>query len=151
MVVGITGTSRGPTPRQHDAMRYFLSKMPMTRFVHGAAPGVDTLAHHIVRRFHPDICIEVHPSNLPTRSSILTMPMGNMEVWPEQDPLERDRVMVGRVWGLLAVPNTDVEVVSSGTWSTVRYGREIGLPVYLVTQSGRIVRDGDRDGGRSGS
>lgn len=141
MRVGVTGTSLGPTPRQHAAMRHFLCGISMTRFVHGAAPGVDTLAHNIVRACHGHIVIEAHPSNLPARSSTLAVPMGNMEIWPEKPPLDRDRFIVQRIHGLLAVPPTDEEIVRSGTWATVRYAREIGIAIYLIRRDGRIVRD----------
>lgn len=140
MVVGVTGTRNGPTPQQHDAMRLFLRGMPIERLVHGAAPGVDTFAHDIVRTFHGQIPIELHPSNLSYRSSLLTFPSGNCEIYPELPPLERNRNIVNRIHGLLAVPATDKEA-NSGTWSTVRYAREIGCPVYVVRQNGRIVRD----------
>jgi predicted Rossmann fold nucleotide-binding protein DprA/Smf involved in DNA uptake len=39
------------------------------------------------------------------------------------------------------VPRTDIEETRSGTWATVRYAREIGLPIYVVKQNGQVVRD----------
>jgi predicted Rossmann fold nucleotide-binding protein DprA/Smf involved in DNA uptake len=142
MIVGFTGTQNpGPTPRQHDAMRRFLAGMQMSRFVHGAAPGCDTLAHNIVEQAHRGIVIELHPSNLGFRSSILYEPIGNLEIYPELPPLERNRVIIRRIHGLLAVPRTDIEETRSGTWATVRYAREIGLPIYVVKQNGQVVRD----------
>lgn len=142
MIVGFTGTRQGPTPRQHDAMRWFLAGMPMERFVHGAAPGCDTFAHNIVRRAHREILIELHPST--SRSSVLAYPEGNCEIWPEMPPLERNKMIVSRVHGLVAVPATDAEG-NTGTWATVREGRKLGLPIYLMMQNGRVVRDVSMD------
>lgn len=140
MILGFTGSRHGPTEKQYEAMRYFLGGMPMTRFVHGAAVGCDKFAHDIVRRFHGDIVIELHPLNIGFRSTLLTIPMGNCEIYPELPPLVRNRVIVSRIHGLLAVPATDVEA-DSGTWATVREARKLGVPIYVARRSGRLVRD----------
>lgn len=140
MIVGFTGTTAGPTERQHAAMAVFLRRIPMTRFVHGGARNCDTFAHHIARRWHPDICIEIHPC--PINSGVTVwMPAGNCEIYPDLPPLARNRVIVSRIHGLLAVPRTAEEVIGSGTWATVRYAREIGCPVYIIRQDGKLVCD----------
>lgn len=141
MIVGFSGTRQGPTRSQHEAMQWFLAGMPMTRFVHGGAVHCDTFAHDIVRRFHAGIVIEVHPATVGFRNPVFG---ADIELFPELPPLERNRVIVRRIHGLLAVPASDHEG-DSGTWATVRYGREIGLPIYIVQQSGRIVRDVSMD------
>lgn len=143
MILGFTGTKLGMTPAQHDAFRRFVRRFPVSRFVHGGCVGSDTLAHGAVRAFHPEIMIEIHPSNISgTRGVTVTVPMGRCEIYPELPPLERNRIIVSRIHGLFAVPRTDREEIRSGTWATVRYAREIGCPVYVVQQSGKIVRDG---------
>lgn len=143
MIVGFTGTREGPTPHQHDAMRYFLRGMPMTRFVHGGAIHCDTFAHTIVVAAH-DIDIEIHPATVGVRSSVLNNPSPRIKLFRALLPLQRNRVIVRRIHGLLAVPATDREG-ASGTWATVRYARELGLPIYIVKLNGRIVRDPSMD------
>lgn len=140
MIVGFTGTRRGPTPRQHDAMRLFLSRIPMTRFIHGGAKGCDTMADHIVRQAHPGIFVEIYPC--PDNGSTVWLPRGNGEVHSELPPLERNRVIVRSIHGLLAAPQRDTEDWGSGTWATIRYARELRLPVYVALSDGLIVRDG---------
>lgn len=139
MIVGFTGTLQGPTSQQNDAMRKLFRKLAISRFVHGGAPGCDTIAHYAVRRRHPNILIEIHPG--PFSGSTVWLPMGNCEIYPELPSLERDRVIVGRIQGLVAIPRTDREELGSGTWSTVRYAREIGCPIYIIRKNGQIRRD----------
>lgn len=138
MICGFTGTRYGPTPEQYKAMQEFLSRIPMSRFVHGAAHGADTLAHYIVRAAHGDIPIELHPSDRP--STLVTVPIGNVDIHDQKPPLERNRIIVQRIHGLLAVPREDEEITRSGTWATIRYARELGVPIYMVKQCGKVVR-----------
>jgi hypothetical protein len=122
-------------------MKWFLTGLPISRFVHGATSGADTLGHYIVEKAHRGVPIELHPSNIGYRSILLHNPVGNLEIYPEADPLERNRNIVCRVHGLVAVPMRYPEDWGSGTWATVREARWIGLPVYVIRPDGRTVRD----------
>jgi hypothetical protein len=87
----------------------------------------------------------LHPSTKELRSSILTIPINgeNNLVFDEAPPADRNRNIVNRVWGVLAVPYCDDEDWSGiGEWAAVRYAREIGCPVYLIRRDGTIYRDG---------
>ena len=139
MIVGFTGSRRGPTPAQHAALLRFAKAFPIDRFVHGGAVGCDTFAHQAVRHFHPDIPIDIYPADKP--GSTIWMKAGNCIVHPARPPLERNRAIVKLVYGLLAAPQRDDEDWGSGTWATVRYAREVGCPVVLIRQDGRLVRD----------
>lgn len=141
LVVGFAGTRKGPTPAQHNTMRWFLGGLPISRFVHGGAKGCDTLAHHVVRLARGNIPIEIYPAHH-DQGSVLWGDTGpTTSIHGAREPLERNRVIVSRIHGLVAVPATDVEG-DSGTWATIRDARQVGCPVYLVMQNGRIVRDG---------
>ncbi len=140
MILGFSGTRMGPTPAQHDAFRDFVRRFRPARFVHGGARGCDTLAHYVVRAACPDIVIEIHPTE--DAGSTVWMPSGNCEIYPKLPPLERNRIIVSRCYGLLAMPQRDAEDwAGSGTWATVRYAREIGCPVYIVRSYGEIIPD----------
>lgn len=148
MIVGFTGTRRGPTPAQHAAMDRFLLRLFVNHgaqvLVHGGAVGCDTFAHHTVTAsgLNRDIPILVFPAIEGPCSSVVNIPMGNCLIAEPIPTLERNRIIAGISTGLIAVPATDREEQRSGTWATVRYAREIGCPVYVVRQDGRIVRDG---------
>lgn len=143
MIVGFTGTREGPTSVQHDTMKRILSSLPISRFVHGVEAHSDTLAHEIVRRAHRLATIELHPSTLamsPLTYQAMQGSIPNVEIWEPLPPLDRNRVMVRRIAGLIASPKFFRED-SSGTWATIRYAREIGCPVYIITERGEFVRD----------
>lgn len=141
MIVGFTGTRDGPTPRQHATMKRVLSALPITRFVHGAEAHSDTFAHYIVRAAHGAIPIELHPCDIRgTRSHLVSGNYPYDIIFPELPPLERNKIIVSRVSGLIATPKSSEEI-RSGTWATIRYARKIFCPVYIIEPSGEFVRD----------
>jgi predicted Rossmann fold nucleotide-binding protein DprA/Smf involved in DNA uptake len=137
IILGITGTRAGPRPAQTAAALKFMRGLKPYRVVHGGAPGFDMIAHGIAETLRVRE-IEVHPSTVRSPSII---PGAGVVVYPELPPLERNRVIIKRVYGLLACPKTDDEELRSGTWATVRYARKAGVPVYIIKQDGRIVAD----------
>lgn len=144
MILGVTGTRSGPTVAQHAAFSRFMRRCPPEAFVHGGASGWDVLAHMIVANLRPSVPIDIYPADgqICPAWNFIGWP-GNTTVYPEAPPLERNRVITERIHWLIAVPRQDAEELRSGTWSTVRYAREIGCPVYLIRSDGTIVRDVD--------
>lgn len=139
MILGFTGTRLGPRPAQTAAITRFVEGMKPVCFIHGGASGCDMLAHGIAERCWIPL-IEIHPSG--DRSPAVWEGMGaHCTIYPALPPLDRNKVIVRRVHGLLACPRTDMEETRSGTWSTVRYARAAGVPVYVILQSGKIVPD----------
>lgn len=144
MIVGFTGTRQGPTPAQHRMMDrvllHFAVNSGMKTFVHGGAIGCDTFAHHVVTAsgLNREILVEILPADNP--GSTVWIPMGNCIIYERMPPLERNRIIVRRIHGLIATPKFFRED-SSGTWATIRYAREIGCPVYIITERGEFVRD----------
>lgn len=56
--------------------------------------------------------------------------------------LDRNKDIVNQSNVLVACPRSAAEELRSGTWSTVRYARKVGVPVLLVLPSGDIERTG---------
>jgi hypothetical protein len=81
---------------------------------HGECEGADLQFDDFVKTRFPHIKVVPHPAN------------GN--------PLKRDKEIVGIVDVLIAAPRTDKEVLRSGTWATVRYAREKGIPVIMLSR-----------------
>lgn len=142
MILGFTGTRSGPRPDQTQAIYDFMARLKPRRFVHGGAAGCDMIAHGIAERLHIPV-IEIHPS-IDHYPAVAGITAGvNVIIFPPLPPLERNRVIVRRVWGMLACPRTDAEEAGTGTWYTVRQARKLGCPVYLIRADGTIVRDID--------
>lgn len=137
MHIGLTGTRRGMTPRQLAAVTYLVrcwgTFPPDTRPIvhHGDCVGAD-------EQFDKICHIErvgriLHPSTAATRChSEKLRPEGVLEVLEPDAPLARDRVIVERIGLLLAAPKLRKEELRSGTWATVRYAREEGVPVLVL-------------------
>lgn len=139
MMIGFTGTRAGLPDSQHKRLMDVLSKLTLTSFVHGGAGGADTLAHYAVRKFYPTIPIFVLPANRDC-GPIVTMPIypdRNIILQP-RDPLDRNRIIVKVVAGLIATPHLMTEEVRSGTWYTIRRAREKGVPVLIIWPNGTV-------------
>ena len=117
MKVGFTGTRNGMSVsqrRQLQAVCYALRTM--REFHHGDAIGADKQAAAFVATARG---VEVVPH-----------PAGD-------DPLARNRRIVEACDILIAAPETDREVVRSGTWATVRYARAAEKPVIHLSRGRR--------------
>lgn len=138
MIVGFTGSRLGLLQAQHDSLRWFLTGLAPTRFVHGDGGHSDALAHAIVEAAFPDCYMDVWPSTLGGGAVTYFGTKGRTEVHKPIPPLERNRIIVALSHGLIACPARDVEDWGSGSWATIRYAREIGVPVYVIRGNGEI-------------
>jgi len=137
MMVGFTGTRNGLLHPQHRKLVDVVSKLTLTAFVHGGCRGADTLAHYAVRESFPDIPIFILPTNHDS-GSVVTMPMypGKNIVLQPRKALDRNRIIVRVVCGLIATPRLMKEELRSGTWYTIRQARKRGVPVLIVWPDG---------------
>lgn len=118
-----------------------MSRLRPTTLVHGGAKGADMIAHGIAESLWIPM-IEIYPTY--DRSPAVWGGMGaGITIYPPLPALERNRVIVRQVWGMIACPAEDAEELRSGTWATVRYARDAGVPVYLIRADGQIKRDVD--------
>ncbi|MEO5927676.1 MAG: hypothetical protein ABIP96_03330 [Patescibacteria group bacterium] len=106
-----------------------------TLAVHGGAPGADTsfdafcAGIGIRRRLYP-------ASKSSSKSSTAE------EKMPVEYPLDRNKKIARDCDIMLAAPFEDQEIIRSGTWSTVRYSRKAGKPIYIIQRNGQIRLDG---------
>jgi predicted Rossmann fold nucleotide-binding protein DprA/Smf involved in DNA uptake len=116
MKVAFTGTRKGMSDGQKAQMVYLanLLERPGNEWHHGAAEGADTEAAALVGEFTLAWVVVPHPGGA--------------------DPLWRNRELVALCDLLVAAPETDQEVVRSGTWATVRYARHVGKPVVMLSR-----------------
>ena len=137
MRISFTGTRRGMSAYQErqfeDLIRFYFGRGLMNLFTHGACVGADVQAHRIVRRiFGTSVMIGAFPSNHET-SRIEELRDDCNFVAAEKPPLERDRDVVDAGKDLLiAAPLQMLEARRSGTWTTVRYARRIGVKVEVM-------------------
>lgn len=135
MVVGFTGTRRGMTAAQLTAVAGLLDTLKPVAAHHGDCLGADADFHRLcVSRQIP---VVIHP---PANAGWRAFCHGHLvKVLPAKDYLERNRDIVAAGDVLIATP-AGPEMLRSGTWSTVRYAKKNGRPVFLVLPDGNVVR-----------
>lgn len=134
MVVGFTGTQHGMTPKQRAAVAGLLDISKPNQAHHGDCVGADAEFHRMCG--WRQIPMVIHP---PVKNIKRAYCGGLMVVvLSPKDYLERNRNIVKSSDILIATP-CGGEVLRSGTWSTIRYAKKIGRPVYLALPSGDVV------------
>jgi hypothetical protein len=144
MIVGFTGTRNGLTDAQRTALNAVLTVLfdlcgPAGELRHGDLVGADAEAHAIARKI--GLRIVVHP---PDVDSLRAFCQGDEVLAPTSYPTGNKRI-VDAAEMLIACPAGLVEETRSGTWSTVRYCRQRGKPIYLVLPDGAVRVEGTRD------
>ena len=144
MKIGFTGTRAGMSARQKRGLAVLLSATSLAfqhgdavEFHHGDCVGADAQADIICR--HLMIRRVLHPGNVEharahseRRADVANQPE-LLEVREPAPPLLRNRTIVEQGLELLiAAPRERAEQLRSGTWATVRYAREEGIPVLIL-------------------
>ncbi len=133
--IGFSGTQEGMTDAQKAALRKLLDG-GAGEFHHGDCVGADSEAHDIA-----DECgygIILHPPTNHSKRAWREVPKHMMRT--EKPYLERNKDIVMESTSLIAAPLDPIEQQRSGTWSTVRFARKIGKPVFLILPDGTIQR-----------
>jgi hypothetical protein len=141
MIVGFTGTRNGLTEAQRTALNAVLTVLydlcgPAGELRHGDTVGADSEAHAIARKI--GLRIVVHPPNADTYRAFC---QGDEVLAPTPYPTGNKQI-VNASEVLIACPAGLVEETRSGTWSTVRFCRRQGKPVYLVMPDGAVRVEG---------
>lgn len=148
MTVGFTGTRKGMNNRQIDQLAVMLEALrdprsyqdggSQTPFHFGGAPGADLRARKMAKAL--SYGIEWHPSPGVDLATLVHNGYADAEellaeTWHEVfPPLVRNHHIVDAIQVLLAAPHTDVEERRSGTWATIRYARQVGRPVCMLSR-----------------
>lgn len=146
MIIGFTGTRKGMTPVQAQAvankLRWFKDNYEYIEIHHGDCLGADEQVHNIICPSIYPHKIVVHPPIIETMRAHcsdfggLTKPTV-VEVLPPKDYLPRNHDIVDASYLLLATPEQGKEVMRSGTWSTIRYARKKHKQVTVYLPDGR--------------
>ena len=137
IVVGFTGTQRGPSGDQLLAFRKLLGMIkPISGLHHGDCIGWDAAAHEVFDI--KDKFIAIHPPINPSKRANCVCKNANKMMFSPKEYLDRNHGIVDATDILIACPSEeDGEALRSGTWSTVRYARKNKSPIIVVRPSGR--------------
>jgi hypothetical protein len=133
--IGFTGTRQGMTEAQKSALRALLDG-GAGEFHHGDCIGADSQAHDIANEYGYRIIL--HPPTNSSQRAWREVPK-HMER-PKKPYLDRNKDIVRETASLVAAPAEPEEQLRSGTWSTVRFARKQGKPVFLILPDGSVIR-----------
>lgn len=135
--LAFTGTKDGWTDAQTKSSCAELQRLRETYSVmhNGDCVGADERAALVWDALKGDVVL--HPPINPKYRAFMDFGF----VLPEGEYIKRDRDMVNASSYLLATPKTMYEFLRSGTWSTVRYARKVGIPLTIVYPDGSIVHE----------
>jgi len=135
--VGFTGTRKGLTEPQRDALFTIILDEDPSLVFHGDCIGADKEFNDIckalgVRR----LCL---PCNLSGQRAY-----SDAELYqPPKAPLARNHDIVRLSHVMIACPGESSEVLRSGTWATIRYARTAGKRLIIILPDGKLVRQND--------
>ena len=138
IVIGFTGTQLGLTTDQHVEMRQHFKQFRNANagWMHnGDCEGADKEAGELWQA----MCggIHLHPPTVRYKRAWL-----KAERTEKPRPyLDRNKDIVDASTVLIATPDSPVERIRSGTWSTVRYARKLGRPILIIYPDGSCSRE----------
>lgn len=138
MRIGFTGTREGMTVKQKEGVVWILDHFRATEGHHGDCVGADAEFHELCRTNSVRTMIGHPPTNPKLRAFC--------EFDEEREPrpyLERNRDIVFEAELMIGCPKEYKEVVRArgqGTWSTIRYARDVARKwIFIIYPGGSVV------------
>ena len=122
MIVGITGTRKGLTPKQFSAFHNLMMSNDVEEIHHGDCHGVDQQIDYETKHVYPGVILKKY---LP-------------KIRKSKYFLRRNREIVDSCNVLWAFPKSENEELRSGTWATIRYCRKKNKPSIIIYPDGRL-------------
>jgi len=139
--IGFTGTQIGMTDPQYFVLTRFFQnyRNEVEEVHHGDCIGADDDFHTLVR-LHTNIKIVIHP---PKKKSKRAFKQGDVILKPDEY-LTRNHNIVNACDILIATPKENEEVLRSGTWATIRYGKKSNKMVMIIFPCGKVEITNDK-------
>ncbi len=137
LVIGFTGSRRGPTEDQVESLRKVLDELGnVTAAHHGDAEGADAAFHKVC--LERQIPVEIHP---PRDEKDRAYCEGAVRVHEARDFRAQGQAIVNACKLLIAMPDGYKEKLRSGTWTTIRYARKIARKILIIWPDGTLKRE----------
>lgn len=128
--ISFSGTQKGMTNRQKDAMSKLVNNFNLFVLHHGDCIGADAEAHEIALSSETFGGVILHPPiNAAKRAYCKDGIIASRRLKPY---IERNHDNVDEGMFLVATPSSLVEELRSGTWATIRYARKAGKPIVIL-------------------
>ncbi len=138
--LGFTGTRRGMTQAQKKFVHGIIVASSCSSGHHGDCIGSDADFHDMLEEMALSFTIFIHPSNENTYRAFKGSGEGEFDtvILPPKPPLVRNRDIVIASDLMLATP-AGPEILRSGTWSTIRFARQMLRPIVIVMPDGSTL------------
>lgn len=136
MHLGFTGSSNTITGEQKEALLKELSRLldkGVHTFHHGDCVVADQYAHYAAKML--GYVIHIHPPINPYARAFC---VGANVMHECKEYLDRNHDIVDSSDLLIAVSESTVEVLRSGTWSTIRYAKKLRKPIKIIFPDGKV-------------
>jgi hypothetical protein len=125
IAVGFTGTQKGMSQKQISAIQKILIHLPVACLHHGDCIGADAQIHQMAKKL--DIQIVIHPPDDPRKRAYCQ----GSHYMAEKPYLIRNHNIVNSSDLLIAAPKEHQEILRSGTWATIRYGKKQNKKIQI--------------------
>lgn len=146
--VGVTGTRKLLFPNEYQVTHIYEHILKVrdeensVQLLHGGCSGVDTWFHSQWINFiqtNTNFSIRIYPgSSFLLFNDIIVQNQQNMTIEKQQSNLTRNKKIVLASDIMLCVPDSLVEKLRSGTWSTIRYCRQTNTPHIIFYPNGVV-------------
>ena len=130
--IGMTGSRTGITESAKKEFLKLLKKYTISEAHHGDCIGADKMFHDIIREHDKDIKLVIHP---PSDKKCRAFCDGDI-IEKEKTYLVRNKDIVNSSDIMFAFPPSEIELLRSGTWSTIRYCRIIKKTLLIIYPEG---------------
>jgi hypothetical protein len=128
MKIGFTGTQKGMTDSQIGELFNVLTSFGGGEFHHGDCVGADIQAALIAKEI--GYYVVCHPPIKKQKRGYFTH---NNKILAPVDYKKRNHDIVDSTDILIAAPQQNIEVLRSGTWSTIRYAKKKSKEILKLT------------------
>jgi len=132
--VSFSGSQHGLTNKQEEELLGLLRQLKPELGIHGACIGGDDIFDKLCVMEGIDRL--VFPSNhlakrIPNQELLHRQPP-RVTIRPPKQALDRNRDIITAGDVLIACPRQQYEIVRSGTWTTIRAAKKVGMVVYIL-------------------
>lgn len=133
--LGFTGTQHGVTDAQRYSLLFVIARARLNGYEwmhNGDCRGADETAGEIWRSLGGKVWL--HAPDRDGKRAFLTADRAELP----KPYLERNRDIVEQSARMIATPGEMFEQLRSGTWSTIRHARRLGLPRTIIWPNGNM-------------
>ena len=144
--IGFTGTrgendaGGGMTKVQESSFYRLIKSKTFNEFHHGDCIGSDKQAHEMVKRYRKNTKQSVKLIGHPPRYNKFRAYCDFDMEHKTHEYLRRNHYIVEDTDILIATP-LGPEELRSGTWSTIRYARQINRTIYIIDPDGKVEKE----------